>query len=165
MFRCGSLLLALVCTACGTLPVLPPRPNFAHHPGIRDAADSLQTYYNYRLTPSGDEYAYGKLSIARWQLAPFMDQQGDSVAAHWARNGNGWVAGGWITALALESAAIAISSQAVSGDPARNAWWVGLLPAGMVGWTFHWVGDGWFRKPAVAHYDLQLKRELGITPD
>lgn len=166
MHRASLLLfLAFVLNACSTLPVLPPRPDFAHHPGIRDPDDALQTYYNYRLTPSEGGYAYGKLAIPSWQVAKFMDHQGDTAAAHWARQGNAWVAGGWAAALALQAAAVAISVQAGPGDPARNAWWVAALPAGMLGWTFHWIGDGWYRKPAVAHYDLLLKRELGITPD
>jgi hypothetical protein len=160
---CAFLLLVLC--GCGSLPKLPPRPDFSSHPGIRDSADKLQTYYNYRLSPGEGGYTYGKLTIARWQLAPFLDHQGDTLAAGWARQGNWWVAGGWTTAFALEGAAVAIGAQAAAGDPARNAWWVGLLPAALLGWTFHWIGDGWFRKPAVAHYDLQLKRELGITPD
>lgn len=161
------LAAAVLLTACAPLPPLPPRPDFKSHPGIRDGADKLQTYYNYRLTPSldGGAYDYGKLSIPKSRLDDFMDHQGDTVAARWARNGDRMIAAGWVLGLALEGAAIALSSQAPEGDAFKNAWWVTLAPAGLLVWTYHWIGDGWFRRPAAAHYDLQLKRELGVTQD
>jgi hypothetical protein len=162
IFFCG-----LGLTACGTLPPLPERPDFAHHPAIKDTADKLQTYYNWRLTPNleGDGYHYGKLEIPKWRLGAFLDHQGDTAAASWARKGNAFIGTGWTLALGLESAAIAIGAQAADGDPARNAWWVALGPSMLLGWTFHWIGDNWFRRPAAAHYDLQLKRELDLTQD
>lgn len=158
---------AVLLTACGSLPQLPPRPDFGHHPGIKDEADKLQTYYNWRLTPNldGDGYSYGKLDVPKWQLGAFMDHQGDTTAAHWARKGNAMIASGWALALGLEAAAIAIGAQAPGGDPARNAWWVAIGPSMLLGWTFHWIGDNWFRRPAAAHYDLLLKRELDLTRD
>lgn len=154
----------LLC-ACAALPQLPPRPDFRDHPGIRDEADKLRTYYNYRLTPKDDGYRYGALTIPRSQLGPFMDHQGDTVAAHWARQGQGLIVGGWTLAFGVEAAAVGVGALASDGDPARNGWWLGLLPAFFLGWGFQWVGDGYFRRPAVAHYDLQLKRELGLTRD
>jgi hypothetical protein len=161
------LLLAVLAAACAPLPTQPPRPDFRNHPGLRDAADKLQTYYNYRLSPSveGDHYNYGKLEIAKWHLGAFMDQQGDTVAASWASKGDVFIGTGWTLALGLESAAIAVGAQALDGDPARNAWWVMLGPSALLGWAFQWIGDNYFRRPAAAHYDLELKRELGLTPD
>jgi hypothetical protein len=158
---------ALGLAACAPLPPLPPRPDFQSHPGIRDEADKLQTYYNWRLTPAlyGAGYAYGKLSIPKAQLGPFLDHQGDTLAAGWARRGNAFIGAGWTLALGLEGAAVAIGAQAGGGDPARNAWWLALGPAALLGWTFHWIGDNWFRRPAAAHYDLLLKRELDLTQD
>lgn len=163
--RALLLLLPLILSACATSPPLPARPDFSHHPGIRDAADKLQTYYNYRLTREDGGYRYGQLDIPASALGAFMDQQGDTVAAQWARSGQHMIIGGWSLAAALEAAAIGVGALAASDAPARNAWWLGLLPAVGIGWTFHWVGDGTFRRPAVAHYDLQLKRELGLTRD
>lgn len=161
-----ALLAPLLLFACAPLPPLPARPDFQAHPGIRDEADKLQTYYNYRLTPSSQGgYDYGKLRIPMRQLPAFMDHQGDTVAAAWARGGNRMVRSGWALALGLQAASIAIAAQAGEGDPARNAWWMGILPSAMLGWTFHWIGDNWFRRPSAAHYDLQLKRELGLTRD
>lgn len=161
-----ALLAPLLLCACASLPTLPPRPDFRSHPGIRDEADKLQTYYNYRLTPSSEGgYAYGQLRIPMRRLPAFLDHQGDTVAAGWARKGNGFVFGGWTLALGLQTASVAIAAQAAEGDPARSAWWVGILPSALLGWTFHWIGDNWFSRPAAAHYDLQLKRELGLTPD
>lgn len=154
-------------SACAPLPPLPPRPDFRSHPGIQDGADKLQTYYRYRLTPEpdGDAYRYGSLTIPKSRLGDFMDHQGDTVAARWARNGNRMIAAGWVLGLALETAAVVVGAQAGQGEAVRNAWWLALAPAGLLVWTYHWAGDGWFRRPAAAHYDLQLKRELGITPD
>lgn len=163
--RLSLLLLPLCLSACARLPTLPPRPDFSRHPGIKDAADKLQTYYNYRLTREEGGYRYGRLDIPAQALGAFMDQQGDTVAAHWARSGQRLIVAGWSLAAALEATAIGVGALAEGGSPARNAWWLGLLPAVGIGWTFHWAGDGTFRRPAVAHYDLQLKRELGLTRD
>ncbi len=163
--RYFSLFIIVLLTGCAALPDLPPRPDFRSHAGIRDEADKLQTYYNFRLTPSDGGYRYGSLEIPKARLGAFMDQQGDTQAARWARKGNAFIGTGWTLAFGLEAAAVAIGAQAGAGDPARNAWWVGILPAALLGWTFHWIGDNWFRRPAVAHYDLTLKRELGLTRD
>jgi hypothetical protein len=160
------VVMAGLLSACAPLPPLPPRPDFRAHPGIKDEADKLQVYYNYRLTPASDGgYRYGQLRIPMARLDEFMLHQGDPVAEAWARKGDRMVYGGWGLALALQTAAVVIAAQAPEGDPARNAWWAGILPSALLGWTFHWIGDNWFRKPAVAHYDRQLKRELGLTRD
>ena len=161
----GLVLGGVLCAGCAGLPVLPPRPDFAHDPGIRDSADKLATYYNWRVTPGDGGYHYGRFVIPLRQMPAFMDLQGDTVAASWAREGNRVVVVGWLGALSLEAAAITVGAQGGAGDPVRNAWWMGLLPSAILGWTFHWIGDNYFRKPAVAHYDLQLKRELELTPD
>lgn len=161
----ACLVLALA-TGCAALPPLPPRPDFRGHTGIRDEADKLQTYYNYRLTPASQGgYRYGTLRIPMSRLDDFMAHQGDATAAQWAAKGDRMVWTGWTLALGLQTAAVLIAAQAPEGDPARNAWWVGILPSALLGWTFHWAGNNWFRRPAVAHYDLQLKRELGLTRD
>lgn len=158
--------LAVLCQACAPLPPLPPRPDFRAHPGIKDDADRLQTYYRYRLTPSGEGgYNYGELRIPMGGLSAFMDHQGDTTAAAWARRGDWMVRSGWMLAAGLQALAVGVAVQAPEGDPARNAWWMGILPSAVLGWSFHWTGDNWFRRPAAAHYDLQLKRELGLTRD
>ncbi len=160
--RHGWPLLFLALSACAPLPSIPRRPDFTK---IKEPSGALQTYYNWRLTPSAGGYRYGKLEVPTWQLPAFMDAQGDTVAAAWARKGNRMILSGWALAAALEGAAVIIGINAGGGDPAKGAWWVGLAPAGLAIWTFHWAGHGWFRRPAVAKYDLELKRELGLTKD
>jgi hypothetical protein len=161
------LLSAALLAACAPLPPLPPRPDFSHSPAIKDEADKLQTYYNWRLTPTldGDAYSYGKLEIPKWRMGAFLDHQGDTVGASWAGKGNAFIGTGWALSLGLVAAGAAISAQAPSDDLGKNAWWVALGPAALLGWSFHWIGDNWFRRPAAAHYDLQLKRELDLTRD
>lgn len=154
---------AFLCSACAPLPSIPKRPDFTR---IHEPGDKLQAYYNWRLTPSSDGgYHYGKLHIVKWRMGEFMDAQGDSVAAKWGGKGNAMIVLGWTLAAAVEAAAVGLSLQAGEGGTAKEAWWAAILPAGLVGWTFHWTGDNWFRRPAAAKYDLELKRELGLTRD
>jgi hypothetical protein len=52
--------------------------------------------------------------------------------------------------------------QAPPGDPAQGLGWAAILPAGILFYSFHWMGNAYFRQPAAAHYNRILKEELGM---
>lgn len=130
--------------------------------GIHDPADGLKRYYEERLTPSADGYVHIGQAYDAYQLPMFYDVQGSTQCAEWARKGRDFKQLGWVSTGVLMAAGAAISVLADNNSPARSAWWMSALPAGLVGWSFHWVGNGWFTKPSVALYNKQLADHLGI---
>lgn len=131
--------------------------------GIQDPADGLKRYYEERLTPSPDGYVHIGQAYNAYQLPMFYDVQACTQCAEWARKGRDFRQIGWGAAGFLVAAGLGISAFADVNSPARSAWWLSFLPAGLVGWTFHWVGDGWFTKPSVALYNKQLANKLGMS--
>jgi hypothetical protein len=151
------VLLALFAGACASPSTR--RTDFRRPP---DAAEGLQRYYDERLYRSDEGYRQRATLYTPADLPHFYDVQGATLCAAWAREANtfAWVGTG--SGLALWAAGIGISVLAPSDDPARNAWWVSMLPAGLLSWTFHWAGDGWFRKPSVALYNKRLAEKMGM---
>ena len=154
-------LFALCFSACAT--IAPTTRVDLHRP--QDAAEGLQRYYHERLVPSSDGYTRQGSSYGFGTLPLFYDAQGASLCAQWARTGDKFTWTAALSSLFLLGAGIGISAEAPDGDPAKAAWLVSLMPAGLVGLTFYWLGDGWFRKPSVALYNKQLAERLGMRVD
>jgi hypothetical protein len=146
---------ALFLGACASPPPLPDRPAFPGKAAALDGAERLQLYERYRLVPaaSGRAYGYAGVELPKSRLGDFLDAQGDTVGAQWARRGNAFIAAGWVLAALLEGGAVALAAQTPEGQAARNAWWLALAPSALLGWSFHGFGDGWFRRPAAARYN------------
>ncbi len=85
------------------------------------------------------------------------------MAASWARSANFVDTSGWSMGGALLLTGLAISVNSDPGAPAKGAWWVMILPAGLLTWTYVWIADGWWRKPSVALYNRNLANRLGIS--
>jgi hypothetical protein len=154
----GLALIAAGLTACVGGPKA-RRTDFRPPP---DAAEGLQRYYDERLNPADGGYRQRGQLYGSADLPKFYDVQGATLCAAWARGANhfDWVGLG--SGLALVAVGAGISANAPSDDPAKNAWWMSLLPAGVLSWTFHWAGDGWFRKPSVALYNKRLAEKMGM---
>jgi hypothetical protein len=151
-----AILAGIFVGGCAAAPAR-PRPAV-----VADPAAALQRYYDERLAPVEGGYRQGKAIYTGHSLPVFYDAMGASTCAAWARSGGNFRAAGWTLAAALVGAGVGISSQAPEGDPARGAWWMSLLPAGMLGMTFEWGARGWFIQPSVALYNKQVAQMLGL---
>ena len=154
-----SLALALGLGACAAAPAIQK----ARLDGIQDPSDALKRYYDERLTPSPEGYLRKGQSYDAYELPRFYDVQGATTCADWARSGRDFKQIGWGAAGFIFAAGLGISAFADINSPQRQAWWLSLLPAGLVGWTFHWIGFGWFTQPSVALYNKDLAKQLGMT--
>jgi hypothetical protein len=161
----GLFLLGLLfLQACAPLPPIPKRPDFKTLAQSHDSVDALKLYYDWRLRELTHGYAYGSLEIPKGRIAEFMEAQGDTLAANWARKGNWMIGSGWALSIGLEAAAIGVSANA-GNDPSKNMWWISAAPLALLGWAYQELGEKWFREPAVTKYNLELKRELKLTRD
>lgn len=127
-----------------------------------DPVAGLEDYYALRLTPSEGGYRQGAMRFDAQSLPAFYEAQGATVNAAWAREANTFAWIGNATGLGLLAAGLCVSQLAPASDPAKNAWWVSLMPAGLLTWTFHGIGHGWFRQPSVALYNKHLAEKLGL---
>ena len=158
LFFSGALMLATL-MGCATAPHA-TRTDFRPP---SDAADGLKRYYDERLNPVEGGYRQKNDIYTNGELPGFYDVQGATRCAAWAREANtfAWVGTG--TGLALFAAGIGLSAMAPPDDLGKNAWWISLFPAGLISWTFHWTGHGWFRQPSVALYNRRLAEKMGMN--
>src|SRR5262245_50716689 len=162
MFRRLRLLVLALCalhfSACAT----PPTRRTDLRPPA-DVAEGLKRYHEERLYPSTEGgYRQRQQHYDGSQLPAFYDAQGATLSAAWARKANSFRRTGLLSGLAILGVGIGLSANAPSGDVAKNAWWASLLPAVALGYTFEWIGDGWFRKPSVALYNKRLAEKMGM---
>ena len=130
--------------------------------GPADPVEGLKDYYALRLTASDGGYRQDAMRYNDQSLPTFYDAQGATVSAAWAREANTFAWIGNATGLFMLGAGLCVSQLALAGDPAKNAWWISLMPAGLLTWTFHGIGHGWFRQPSAALYNKHLAEKLGL---
>ncbi len=128
-----------------------------------EAAQDLRAYLDHKLNRAEGGYQIQGLVIDKSDLDEFYLVQRAQKEAEWASNGDLFISSGGLLALALEGVAIALAINADANSPTKAAGWIGLLPAGLVGFTFYWIGDNYFRKPSVALYNKRLTERLGMT--
>ena len=156
-----SLLLVLG-LGCARAERISVRPDLSTQ---KNEAYRLKLFYEYRLN-EGDKGYWVKWSkdhgfLKDRDLALFFEKNRDREAAGWARGGQRMSWTGWALALGLVGTATAVGLTSEQ----KELKWMGaysLLPAAGLAWLFDWMGDTWFRKPAVDHYNRELKRELKI---
>ena len=158
MPRTLAFLFLTFVAGCSTVPAIPRvdrRPTA--EPGL-----ALQRYYDGRLVPVADGYRQQQTLYQSDTLPLFFDAQGATTSAAWAREANSFAWTGNIAGLLILGAGIGITAYAPAGDPAKNAWWASLMPAGLILWTYHWLGNGWFRQPSVALFNKRLAEHVGL---
>jgi hypothetical protein len=151
--------LGLIFSGCAAAPIKPLPKNAVSLP----PEQRLDTYMQSRIQDLG-YFGYKTQGMER-SLRMLPDDAlglGSPKAASWAKQGLMIKASGCLVAALLEGGFIYAST--LEGNPLGSATWAyGLLPSFLVGFSIHYMAQGFFIEPAGRLVNLDMKRQLQLT--
>ncbi len=128
---------------------------------VTDPAGRLDLYHRFRVQEGPWSYRVQGRDVTGWSLPSYYEDNGDTLAARWARRGlelDSWT---WAMAAALEGYLVFESS-----DPrgeGHATWAVGLAPVALATWGLDWLFGNYFLSPSVTHFNRALAKRLGLS--